>query len=533
MANARNPSDFVSSYGFPVDSRGKGLLFSSRRDGMSCVGLPRRLLLLASALFAAVPAFAQDAAAPPPRPVVSLAPGTQTPAPPNDTDKPFPINLPTALQLVHANALDVAIASAQIRISAAQLGRAQVLWLPTIQVGTDYFRHDGQIQDAPGNVFGASKSSFMVGAAPIAVFAVTDAVFSPLVARQVMQARQSDLQATTNDITLAVAEAYFNVQQARGELAGAIDASRRAEEVARRTTELAKGLAPPLEVARARSEASRRRQAVQVAYAHWRNASAELVRILRIDPSVLVEPVEPPHLQVNLLSPNQPADDLIPVALVNRPELASQQALVQAALIRMRQERMRPLVPSLLLRGAATNPAGTLSSGYFGGGINGSLTNFSMRNDADLQVLWELQNLGFGNRARIDERRAEHREALLTKLRTQDLVAAEVVRAHADLQSAAARVTDAEEEVRFAVESADKNFEGMTQTKNAGNIVLLVIRPQEVVAAVQALGQAYANYYGAIGDFNRAQFRLYRAMGHPAQAIDPTLTCPAARPSAN
>ena len=207
---------------------------------------------------------------------------------------------------------------------------------------------------------------------------------------------------------------------------------------------------------------------------------------------------------------------------------------MQAALIRMRQEKIRPLVPSILLRGALTNPAGTLSSGYFGGGINGSMNNFNLRNDMDLQVLWELQNLGLGNRARVDERRAEHREALMARFRVQDIVAAEVVRAHADLQSAAARVADAEEELHFAVISADKNFEGMTQTKNAGNVVLLVIRPQEVVAAVQALGQAYGNYYGAIGDFNRAQFRLYRAMGHPAQTIDPTVTCPgAARPSAN
>jgi outer membrane protein TolC len=435
----------------------------------------------------------------------------------------LPINLPTALQLVNAQALDIAIASQQIQVAAAQLSRAQVLWLPTIQIGTDYFRHDGQIQAVDGSVFGTSKSSFMLGAAPIAVFAVTDAVFGPLVARQVQLARQSDRQTATNDNTLAVAEAYFNVQQARGELAGALDASQRADEVARRAGDLAKGLAPPVEAIRARAEAARRRQVVQTAYARWRSASAELVRILRLDAAALVEPMEPPHLQVTLLPPEQPVDALIPVALVNRPELASQQALVQAALERMRQEKMRPLMPSLLLRGAATNPAGTLAGGLFGGGINGSMSNFSARNDMDVQLLWELQNLGFGNRARIGEARAAHQQALLEKLRFQDRVAAEVVQAHADLQSAAARVKDAEAELRDAQESAQKNLEGMNQTRNAGNVVLLVIRPQEVVAAVQALAQAYVDYYGAIGDYNRAQFRLYRALGHPAQMIEADL----------
>jgi outer membrane protein TolC len=47
----------------------------------------------------------------------------------------------------------------------------------------------------------------------------------------------------------------------------------------------------------------------------------------------------------------------------------------------------------------------------------------------------------------------------------------------------------------------------------------LIIRPQEVVAAIQSLAQAYTDYYGAIGDYNRAQFQLYRALGHPAQLV--------------
>ena len=39
------------------------------------------------------------------------------------------------------------------------------------------------------------------------------------------------------------------------------------------------------------------------------------------------------------------------------------------------------------------------------------------------------------------------------------------------------------------------------------------------MAAVQALAQAYSDYYGAVADYDRAQFRLYHALGHPAQAL--------------
>jgi outer membrane protein TolC len=464
---------------------------------------------------APAPHALQDRIGSPPAPVVPPAP--------EPSDKPLPINLPMALQLAGVRPIDVQLASQRIQVAAAALERANVLWLPTILLGIDYYRHDGQIQSVEGNVFGTSKSSFQLGAAPIAAFAITDALFAPLAERQVVRARQAALQTARNDSLLAVAEAYFNVQQARGELAGAIDAVRRTQEVVRRTEGLAargEGILADVDVVRARAEFARRDQALDTARERWRVASTDLARVLRLDPSALVEPLEVPHLRVTLVPLDKSVDELIPLALTNRPELAAQQALVQATLVRLRQERLRPLIPSVLLRGASTNPAGTLAGGYFGGGLNDSLGNFGARSDFDIQVLWELQNLGFGNRALVDLRRAENRLSVLDLFRLQDQVAAEVAQADAQARSAASRLGKAERELRDAVESADKNFEGLGQTKTAGGrVIILVIRPQEVVAAIQALVLAYNDYYGAVADYNRAQFRLYRALGQPAQLL--------------
>ena len=467
-----------------------------------------------------------------PAPPVAVA----APAP-ADGDKPFPINLPTALRLAGVRPVDVALASRRIEAAVARLDRARVAWLPTITVGIDYFRHDGQIQDVAGNVFGTSKSSLMLGAGSgigsNAVLGIDDALFGPLIARQVVRAREADAQAARNDSLGAVAEAYFDVEQARGELAGAEDAAARAADLVRRAEQLAPGLAPPLEVSRARAEAARRRQAAAAARERWRTASAELTRLLRLDPAALVQPLEPPHLRVTLVAPDRPVDDLIPIALTYRPELASRQALVQASLQALRAERLRPLIPSVLLRGASTNPAGTLAGGYFGGGENSRLGDFGARADFDVQVLWELQNLGLGNRALVKERQAENEAAVLELFRVQDQVAAEVARAHAQVRSAAARAADAESGLKDAADSAFKNFEGLGQTKRGGNLVLLVVRPQEAVAAVQALAQAYADFYAAVNDYNRAQFRLYRALGHPAQCLGdlPTSAMPVSVPA--
>src|SRR5262249_22389378 len=158
------------------------------------------------------------------------------------------------------------------------------------------------------------------------------ALFEPLAARQVVAARQAQVQAAANDSLLAAAEAYFNVQQARGELAGAEAVVRKTEELVRRAEQLAPAIVLPLEANRARAELARRRQVAASARERWRVASAELARVLLLAPSALVEPLEPPHLRVTLLETDRPVDDLIPVALTNRPELAAQQALVRATL---------------------------------------------------------------------------------------------------------------------------------------------------------------------------------------------------------
>lgn len=432
--------------------------------------------------------------------------------------KRMPIDLPTALRLAQANAIDIQVAAERTRLANAQLQRARVAWLPNLVWGFDYARHDGRIQDIVGNALTTDRSSVMLGFGPTAVFSTSDALFAPLAARQVVRANRAGERTAANDTILAVGEAYFAVQQSRGELAGAVESVRLAEDLVHRAEKLAQGLAQPVEVNRARAELARRRQALALAQERWQTNSAELARLLRLDQGAVLEPVEPPQLRIEYFDPATPVDALIPIGLTNRPELATQQAFVKATLARLRQERMRPLTPSVLLRGNATNPAGTFSGGSFAAGANGNLSDYGGRYSFDLQLVWELQNLGLGNRAASRERQSENRLAMLELLRIQDRVAAEVAQAHAQARRAAQRVRLSEDGLKDAIESVAKNLEGLSQTRRIGDVLVLVFRPQEVVAAVQALDLAYRDYYGAIADANRAQFRLFRALGCPAQS---------------
>ena len=146
------------------------------------------------------------------------------------------------------------------------------------------------------------------------------------------------------------------------------------------------------------------------------------------------------------------------MGLTHRPELAAQQAEVQATLALLKQEKLRPLIPSLLIRGFSTPVAGTLGGGYALYGNNGNLTNSQFRGDIDVQVLWRLDNLGFGNRAAVQRREANNHLAVVELFRLQDRVAAEVAQAYAQAQLAGRRIDLAVRGVQSSVKSADENL---------------------------------------------------------------------------
>ena len=79
----------------------------------------------------------------------------------------------------------------------------------------------------------------------------------------------------------------------------------------------------------------------------------------------------------------------MPIALSNRPELASRQAMVQAATAAIRREKMRPFIPSVALNGFQT-PCEMLQAGIFGFGANNKLNQWAGRDDVSIQPVWQF-----------------------------------------------------------------------------------------------------------------------------------------------
>lgn len=79
----------------------------------------------------------------------------------------LPINLATAMQLAGVRPLDIAAATALIEEALAENLQAKVLWIPTVNAGVDYFRHDGVQQNLfNGYNFQKGRQSLFAGGGP-------------------------------------------------------------------------------------------------------------------------------------------------------------------------------------------------------------------------------------------------------------------------------------------------------------------------------------------------------------------------------
>jgi outer membrane protein TolC len=226
-------------------------------------------------------------------------------------------------------------------------------------------------------------------------------------------------------------------------------------------------------------------------------ASARVAQQFSSDPYILIVPQEPTVVPLDLIPPEMTVGDLVATGLSNRPELAASRALVNEAVSRLQREKNAPWLPSIVLG---------MSYGAFGAGRGGDIENTSDRLDLDAVAWWEVRNLGFGEAAARANASAQIQQARMREVETMDLVAREIVEASAQVAARRRLIGVAEDGIKSAQQSYDRNLE---RIRNAQGL------PIEVLQSIQALDAAKREYLRAVTDYNQAQFRLQRAMGWP------------------
>ena len=425
-----------------------------------------------------------------------------------------PIDLNSALRLAGVENPELNLSRQRVveAVALRQLAAAQIL--PTINLGTNYDNHTGNLQQSNGNILSINRSAVFVGAGANAVAAgtvnipglfltgnVAEGVYGYLVARQVVAERGFASDAARNQVFLSVTLAYCDLLQAEGRRAVALQVRDEAAKVYRLVAAYSKvGKALQSDADRFATELARRQADVQRADGEIQVASARLCELLNLDPSVRLHPTDAWVVPAEIVPPQVPVCELIAVALLRRPELAERRIVIREALLSLKGSKVLPFSPTII--------AG-FSAGGFGGGSNlvsPVFGGFGARSDLDVVAYWSIRNMGVGNVALINLAKARMKTTQYQQIAVLDRVRAEVAEAYAKAHARFALIGTTEQAVRSATDGFRKDL-----TRAEGAVGL----PIEVVDSLRLLAESRYAYLEAIVGYNRAQFELYVATGQP------------------
>lgn len=441
----------------------------------------------------------------------------------SDSNEPMPaavdcntlvLNLPTCLSLVGGQHPAVGFARWRVQEAYAQLDAAHVLWLPTIQAGFSFNRHDGNLQASDGAIVDVNRNSFQYGLGAGAVgagttqrpgvfaqFHLADAIFQPEIARKTAWARGHAAAAVLNRQLRDVALAYLQLLDAHQDTRILQESRDRTADLAKLTSDFAEaGEGLQADADRLKTELTLVESRLLAGRERIEVASARLAQALSLNPGQQITPLDPTVVPIHFVVPEEEAPILIGIALSSRPELKESQALVAAACEEFKRQKYAPFVPSALLG---------FSTGGFGGGLGNDLSNVNGRYDFDAVVLWQVRNFGFGESAARRETAARVQQAKFEKVRVLDQVAREVAEAHSQIRYRAQQIAVTQRAIQSAENSYERNLSRIRDRQGL---------PIEVLQSVRAVEDASRAYLRAVVDYNESQFQLEYALGWPITA---------------
>jgi outer membrane protein TolC len=424
------------------------------------------------------------------------------------------LNLPSALAMVGGQHPVVGFARWRVQEAYADLARADALWLPSIQVGFSFNRHDGNLQASDGSIVDVNRNSFQYGLGSgavgagttptpglVAQFHLADAIFQPRVAEKAAWATGHAASATLNRQMLSAAVAYTDLLSAYQDVSILESSKTRTEELAKITHDFAAaGEGLQADADRMQTELALVENRLLGAREEIAVASARLAQAVSLNRYDQITPLDVTIVPLDLVSPGDDKAALIGTGLVMRPELKESQALVAAACEAYRREKYAPFVPSVLLG---------FSTGGFGGGLGNNLDNVDGRYDLDALMSWEVRNLGLGEKAARRQQSARLQQAKYERLRVMDLVAREISESFSQVRFRRSQITATERAIASAQDSYERNLKRIRDGEGL---------PLEVLQSLQALETARRAYLQAVADHNRAQFQLHWAQGWPVEA---------------
>jgi outer membrane protein TolC len=443
-------------------------------------------------------------------PEAALAQPPQTLPPPVAVEaapsaRALPIGLDTVLRLAEEQNGQVALAREKVREAYADRDLAKSAWLPSFNVGTTYYRHEGGIQDEDGTLIHSSTGALFAGVEFYSRLDLREAVFLRVSAERKVWQQKGELSRVTSEVLLEAATTYIDLLAARTGEAVALELLKYEEEILDEAKEIAKPGREPgtqFQVEAIQAEVFALRQVAARVRQQGDAAALKLAYLLGLGPDVQLLPVDGRLVAFDLVDPTTPAEQLVAQATANGPGVRELERLL-AVINRGQQQaaghgRYVPIIEMRMLEGA------------FGAGP-GSGLGWDNRWDLGLQARWNLTDLITGPKAqRVADSRVRQAHLTYQDVRAKLALGVQEAReaslsGREEIRLAGEAVKHAGEGYRLSQQRLKKNVPGSTTT--------------EVLQFVRGMQAAYLNYIAVVSGYDKAQLRLMVLLGAGSKGV--------------
>lgn len=428
-------------------------------------------------------------------------------AEPAEEAKPVPVSLDSVLRLAEEQNGQIAVARERVNEAYLQKDVAELAWLPAVNVGVSYFRHEGGIQDLDGRLLRNSFGNLFPGLDVLGRLDLREITFARLNAERQIWQQKGELTRVNSETLLEASSTYIDLLTAR-------TASVIVEEQVRPTEKLlerAEKVEDPvgkLQIEALRGELQNRRQTLAKLKQQGDAAAAKLAYLLGVGPCALMVPTDPRLVPLHLIDATPPCCELVAMAMAGGPGLYEMEQLLSLLHQGLEQAngpgRWLPIFEMRMQEGA------------LGAGPNSTL-DWANRWDLGLQMRWNLSDYLIQRR----QQRVAASKVQQVHLTYDDLRA----KLSLGVQEAREAILSGQEQMKLAENQIRHAREGYRLSDERLNENLAGSSTLEVLGALRSAELAQLNYLTTVAAYNKAQLRLMILLGPkacqpPAPVVD-------------
>jgi outer membrane protein TolC len=426
----------------------------------------------------------------------------------------LPITLDAVLRLAEEQNAQVGIARARVNEASALEEIASKSWLPTLNIGPSYYRHEGGDVFPNGVFVHSSYSTLFAGMELNSQLDLREATYRRLSAERAHVQQQGEMRKITTETLLEAAGTYIDLLAARSAEAIALTLEKDLKELLERARRLANPMTgepgAKVEEVRIAAQLTGQQQRIVQLREKTRAASTKLAYLLGLEPETLLVPVDEQFVALDLVDTTRPVNDLVAQAAASGPGVQEMERIL--AIIQEGKERSNSLmrfVPVFELRAL---------EGGFGGGPGDDMT-WDNRFDLNLQARWNVTELLSGRaRERVLDAKAEQAHLAYQDLKAK--LAAGVRESLEEIHSGRQEMDLGQEQIRHARQAYQ-----LSDLRQKNNIPGSTY--SEVLLSLQAVGAAQFLYLEALRSYDQAQIRMLLLLGQPTHQATQKSNCPA------